>query len=299
MSQCAAMAQAGGARHAVCLCSLHKPARFSLTSRSRFGLDRLASPPLILSITRATSLSLGRAPTLHWPRSCLHALYQRRRVCAESQSCDCPALRGASALIFSSSLLPLGSGAPPRCSCRRSRCPIMDRYALLIRSCSRAKDASPPPATYSLCSPPTARVKEPGAEPPPDDDEALAEAPLDVAPLAEKAAPDAVGLSGRNRRRRGRSSIRATVVIATEAQRRLERRQRLWQRQALRLSLVDEAVHSLDQLLRRRLRPAGRPPRRTCRAGSAPSRAGTAPRCRGRSRAGRARRPRRASRPPA
>eukprot|EP00315_Gephyrocapsa_oceanica_P010787 CAMPEP_0185301124 /NCGR_PEP_ID=MMETSP1363-20130426/12525_1 /TAXON_ID=38817 /ORGANISM="Gephyrocapsa oceanica, Strain RCC1303" /LENGTH=86 /DNA_ID=CAMNT_0027898129 /DNA_START=345 /DNA_END=602 /DNA_ORIENTATION=+ len=61
----------------------------------------------------------------------------------------------------------------------------MDRYALLIRSCSRAKDASPPPATYSLCSPPTARVREPGAEPPPDDDEALAEAP----------APDAVGLS--------------------------------------------------------------------------------------------------------
>mmetsp|Transcript_6187 Transcript_6187/g.18584 ORF Transcript_6187/g.18584 Transcript_6187/m.18584 type:complete len:338 (+) Transcript_6187:361-1374(+) len=68
---------------------------------------------------------------------------------------------------------------------------------------------------------------------------------------------------GSNRRRRGRrSSIRATVVIAAEAQRRLERRQRLWQRQALRLSLVDEAVHSLDQLLRRRLRPAGRPPRR-------------------------------------
>ena len=130
------------------------------------GPLRVQQPPDPLNHTRATSLSLGRAPTLHWPRSCLHALYQRRRVCAESQSCDCPALRGASALIFSSSLLPLGSGAPPCCSCRLRDVPSWTSTRWLIRSCSRAKDASPPPATYSLCSPPTARVREPGAEPP-------------------------------------------------------------------------------------------------------------------------------------
>mmetsp|Transcript_42962 Transcript_42962/g.143043 ORF Transcript_42962/g.143043 Transcript_42962/m.143043 type:complete len:210 (+) Transcript_42962:106-735(+) len=149
-----------------------------------------SSSRLALSITLATSSSVGRS--LHCPRSCLAALYQRRRECTKPQSG--PARRGTRALIFSSSLLPLGSGAPPRCSCRRSRCPIMDRYALLIRSCSRAKDASPPPATYSLCSPPTARVREPGAEPPPDDDEALPEAPLAEAPL-DVAPADDVGLS--------------------------------------------------------------------------------------------------------
>ena len=68
MSQCAAMAQAGGARHAVCLCSLHKPARFSLTSRSRFGLDRLASPPwkVISTTDRPAPISGGGRGGRSW-----------------------------------------------------------------------------------------------------------------------------------------------------------------------------------------------------------------------------------------